>query len=127
ELRARVATQLRNRKVLSRMVQIEKALSLGRITAGLCHEINNPLHVVMGRMEMLLRLNLEDKQKRHAELAMENCRRIQKLIKAMREYAEPVVHAKDACNLNTIIESAISIASLTWGEKNIELRKNLME
>lgn len=127
ELRARVATQLRNRKVLSRMVQIEKALSLGRITAGLCHEINNPLHVVMGRMEMLMRQPLDEKQKRHAELALENCRRIQKLIKAMREYAEPVVHSKDAVNLNTIIESAVSIASLTWGEKKIDLEKNLLE
>jgi len=123
ELRARIATQLRNQRVLQRMVQIEKALSLGRITASLCHEINNPLHVVMGRLEMLLRQELDEKQTRYAQLALENARRIQKLIKYMREYAEPSVHSKDACDINDIIESAISIASLTWGKKEIQLEK----
>ena len=43
----------------------------------------------------------------NAQLALENARRIQKLIKYMREYAEPVVQSKDPCDLNDIIESAI--------------------
>lgn len=128
ELRARVATHLRHSRMARELVSVEKQLSLGRLTAGLCHEVNNPLTVVLGQLELLGNLLSDDKHKRYAKLAHESAKRIQKLVKAMRDYSEPVIHAWKECDINGVVENAISIASLAWSSGGtIQLERRLCE
>lgn len=125
ELRARVATHLRTSRMLREMVDLEKHLSLGRLTSGLCHEVNNPLTVVMGQLEML---GNEIKDPRHAKfvrLAYESSRRIQRLVQGLREYAEPLVRQRESCDINAVVEKAISIAALGWARNPVQLEARL--
>lgn len=125
ELRARIATHLRTSRILREMVDMEKHLSLGRLTSGLCHEVNNPLTVVMGQLEMM---GIEIKDARHAKfirLAYESARRIQRLVQGLREYAEPLVRAREECDINAVVEKAISIASLGWSRNPLQLEAHL--
>lgn len=125
ELQARVATHLRTSRILGEMVDIEKHLSLGRLTAGLCHEVNNPLTVVLGQLELLTTMTGDTRQQKCVRLAFESARRIQALVKAMRDYSEPFMKPMSVCSLNAIIERAIAIASLGWAGRPISIDSRL--
>jgi signal transduction histidine kinase len=126
ELRARVATHLRTSRIMGEMVDLEKHISLGRLTAGLCHEVNNPLTVVLGQLELLKSLVKETRQEKCVRMAFESARRIQNLVKAMRDYSEPIFRPKQECAINALVENAISIASLGWAGRPIEIETKLV-
>lgn len=122
ELLARIVAHLIHRRVREETVSLEKHLSLGRLTGGLCHEINNPLTVVLGHIEMLLMDETHPRKRRLMTLASENAKRIQRLVQLMRQYAEPVVHERVPCDLNRVIQNALSIASLGWSSSKVRLQ-----
>ncbi len=55
ELLARVQTQLRIKELQDRLVQAERAATVGQMTVTVAHEINNPLTGILGHVEILLR------------------------------------------------------------------------
>ncbi|MBI4863753.1 MAG: response regulator [Candidatus Riflebacteria bacterium] len=125
ELKARVATHLRTSRIIGELVGIEKHISLGRLTAGLCHEVNNPLTVVLGQLEMMQTMVAEQRPQKCVRLAFESARRIQALVRAMRDYAEPLLRPREDCDLNAVMASAVSLASLGWAGRAIEVRMEL--
>ena len=125
ELRARIATHIRTSRLIRQMVDLEKHLSLGRLTSGLCHEVNNPLTVVMGQLEMLGNEIKEPRPAKMVRLAYESSRRIQRLVQGLREYADPLVRSREACDINAVVEKAISIAALGWSRNPIQLEARL--
>ena len=127
ELRARVATHLRTSRIMGEMVDLEKHISLGRLTAGLCHEVNNPLTVVLGQLELLKSLVKETRQEKCVRMAFESARRIQNLVKGMRDYSEPLFRPKQECHINQLVENAVAIASLGWAGRPIEVETKLVD
>jgi hypothetical protein len=57
------------KKTEERMMHTEKIASLGRLTAGISHEINNPLGIILGYCQVLLR-ELEPGSRHVADLKM---------------------------------------------------------
>jgi signal transduction histidine kinase len=125
ELRARIATHLRTGRIIRELADLEKHLSLGRLTSGLCHEVNNPLTVVLGQLEMLANELADPRHQKFVRLASESARRIHKLIQGLREYAEPLVRPQQEIDVNAIMTKAISIASLGWVKMPIQVEAKL--
>lgn len=86
ELRARIAAHLRNKRLVEERQRMEDHLrerdrlsTLGLLTGGVAHDLNNPLAVISAHAQMLLR-RAEDEgsqgQLREILDAVERCRRI---------------------------------------------------
>ncbi len=78
----------RNRR---EMVRAEKMASIGRLAAGLAHEIGNPLGVVQGYLDLLGQGEMSpEERKEFARRAEQEVARVGRLIRQLLDYARPV-------------------------------------
>lgn len=105
--------------------QSEKLNALGGLLAGVAHELNNPLSVVVGQSLLLRDAETDAKTRRRAERianAADRCSRIVKTFLAMARQNRPSYREAD---LNDIVESALGITEYALRSADIEVRRNL--
>jgi two-component system sensor histidine kinase AtoS len=97
------------KKMEYQVFQAEKLAALGQLSAGIAHEINNPLLVISGRLEMLNQEKLNPKLKATIQLIDSQVNRIRKLVDQILKFARKPTLTLRAINLNEIIELALSL------------------
>jgi signal transduction histidine kinase len=98
-LRAKIAEIERYAADLSgaqtRLAQSERLASVGRLAAGLAHEIGNPLSAILGFQELLLQGGLEPQEEREfLERMKRETERIHRVLRDMLDFARPVAAAR---------------------------------
>ncbi len=70
------------------MVNASRLASLGEVSAGIAHEINNPLAIIQGKSELLIRnMPMDSIQRNHVEKIMLMVRRMSTIVKGLRTFA----------------------------------------
>lgn len=118
ERRAADAELARQREALH---QSEKLGALGELLAGVSHELNNPLSVLVGQAAMLLETAPDEKTRQRAEkisVAADRCARIVKSFLAMARQ-EPGALAP--IDLNSTIKTALEITGYALRTADIEV------
>lgn len=108
------------------VLRSEKLASLGRLSAGIAHEIGNPLGVIKGYIEILARgysegFELKDYCKR-IETEIE---RINRIILELLNYSRISPNNLSEVNLNHVIKEAISLTTLQKPAQKIYLNLKL--
>lgn len=86
ELSARVQTQLRVREAHRLSVEKQRDLAIIELAGAAAHEINNPLSVIMARMELLLaQMNEDDEVRRDLEQMDDMVQRIAGVVHKMTQ------------------------------------------
>ncbi|MHB0913683.1 MAG: ATP-binding protein [Armatimonadota bacterium] len=62
------------------LVEAEKLASIGRLAGGVSHEINNPLQVILGRVELMLQSETDPAKLRQLQSVMEHTTRISEIV-----------------------------------------------
>ena len=93
------------------------------LTRGIAHEIKNPLHMLMGRAE-LLKVKLQDKEfvSSFADSVLKNVDRLHRLIKVMLDYGNQSNLEKEVFLANDILNDIKSLAHFKSREKQIQLK-----
>jgi PAS domain S-box-containing protein len=122
---ARDVTETKN--LQRQLVNAEKLASLGTLAAGVAHEINNPLGVILGFCELLLRKTdpasqqYEDLQtiERQGLICKETVENLLSFARAERQ------RRGESCDLNGCIEEIAKIVRHLLGKNGIELALQL--
>jgi nitrogen-specific signal transduction histidine kinase/ActR/RegA family two-component response regulator len=118
----------------TRWPSAERMASLGRLAAGVAHEINNPLAYVLGSIELLER-GLSEIGALHpdaartgeiifdAQAALSNAKdgveRIRSIVKDLTAYSRAVPDSRKPVDVEAVLESALK---LTWNELRHRVR-----
>lgn len=90
--------------------------SIGELAGGVCHQINNPLAIIVGR-SMILRSQLreklpEDKEvQRELEVIEETSQRVSGILKALRSYAKDMGDTVSKINLEELVQDVKTLTA----------------
>lgn len=113
------------------LIQIEKMASLGILTAGISHEINNPLNFILGGLTGLQEYIQESKiDDEKVELYLKSIRtgieRATSIMNGLNQMSRNNDDLNENCDLHAIIENSLSISKGQW-KNNIEIIRKFTE
>jgi PAS domain S-box-containing protein len=102
--------------------QAEKLSALGQMISGVAHELNNPLAVIKGYIELVLsRHQLGDTTRADLEKVEHECNRAAKLVSSFLSFAREQPVQRQHVNLNKLIQRVIELQQIDFRVAGVEL------
>ena len=107
------------------LVRSEKLAGVGRLAAGVAHEIGNPLQIVMGYAELLSRGPDSESRTEILPRMDHELKRIQDILQRLLEFARPIPEKVVACDINGLVRDCASLIKGRKGFGNVEFEFQL--
>lgn len=109
-----------------KLSQSEKLASLGRLAAGVAHEINNPLTGVLTYSHLLLRKAPEGHpDKEDLEVVVRETTRCRQIVKELLDFARETKSVRKPTDLNKVIRDTTSLVENQISFQNVQIREEL--
>ena len=123
ELRAYIRQVEESQRAL---VQAEKMAMVGRLTASIAHEINNPLQAVQNCLHLAVRKELPEPDRfKYQELAQSELERLIHTVQRMLEFYRPGAVDRKPADLNEIINRMLVLVEAQLQGRKIRIHKKL--
>lgn len=115
-------------KVQKAQMQQEKLMSIGRLSAGIAHEINNPLTTIM-TSSMMLQEELDPGNEMYEELQIisNEAQRCRKIVQSLLDFARQTKPMQKLQDINAIIQESIYLTKKQAEFSDIVIKAELAE
>ncbi|MBW1704709.1 MAG: HAMP domain-containing protein [Deltaproteobacteria bacterium] len=114
------------RDIQSELVRSEKLISMGRLSAGVAHEIRNPLNAMKGAIVYLQRRRSEDPLiQEYTHLILEEIERLNQFVTEFLYFARQSSPNLTPANLNELVRNTLNLFEEKFREKGINVIKHL--
>ncbi|MBW1739667.1 MAG: PAS domain S-box protein [Deltaproteobacteria bacterium] len=115
-----------NKKLEGQLINTEKLASMGTLAAGVAHELNNPLGVILGFTDLLLEKFDKDSQDYQDLKTIErhglHCKQV---VENLLSFARQGEEASEYCDIHDAINEIIGVVRHSLEMNNVELRVEL--
>lgn len=105
----------------SQTLETEKLASLAEFAAGAGHEINNPLAIIGGRAQLLLREEPSRERQRELAMIVAQVRRANEMIADIRLFSRPPEPEPQSVDLSELVDRVLTEAEEQAAERSIAL------
>jgi signal transduction histidine kinase len=113
-------------RTFEQLLQAEKLAALGELSAGIVHEVRNPLGAIKGAVEILEDELAENSPRREfADLAKKEVERLDKLVGEFLRFARPATLLVEPNDLNNIVESVAALIANQAASQSVFIEKDL--
>lgn len=110
------------------MCQTEKLAAIGRLSAGLAHEINNPIGNVLGYAKLILKdPSMNEKQRERLKIILEQAEKASSIVQGLLNYSRQQEPKMEMVSINNVIESVIRLVSPQIEKRGINIKTNLKD
>jgi GAF domain-containing protein/CheY-like chemotaxis protein len=99
----------RLRETQAQLVQAAKLSALGQLVSGVAHELNNPLSVVIGYGQLLLKRELPEPVRQPLELMVQQGDRMAKIVRNLLYFARQRPPERAPLDLHRVIEETLAL------------------
>lgn len=111
-----------------KLVQADKLVLLGQLSAGVSHEIRNPLAAVNLNLQLLSRKIPEDSAEYpFVQTALQGVERISKIVEVSLNFSRPAIPDVKEMNINSIIPQTLDLVASSIRKKDIKVNIKLAE
>ena len=128
DLRDRIQIQKELEETQVQLLQAEKMASLGKLAAGVAHQINNPLGgITLFAKLMLEEYTLEKGAEEDLHRILRDAERARNTVKELLEFTRQTRHLMQPNNINDALQRTLFLIENQTLFQNIQLRKELQE
>jgi signal transduction histidine kinase len=111
----------------AQLVHSERISALGRLSASIAHEVNNPLQSVQACLT-LIREELEDGQRpekldRYLGTVESEIERVATIVQRMRNFYRPTRQGMQSTDLHTVLESVLELTARQLQHSNVSVER----
>lgn len=111
-------------RIAQQLVQAEKLAALGRLSASLAHEINNPLQAIHNSVHLLLSRPLpEEKRQRYLSMTQEEVERLISIVQRMLDFYRPNREGMRPVEVNDILDTVLTLTETQIHERGVRLQR----
>ena len=112
-------------QTFEQLLRAEKLASLGELSAGIVHEVRNPLASIKGAVEILEdELKSDSPRREFAALAKTEIDRLDKLVGEFLRFARPATLSIEPNDLNAIVKSVSSLLENQAAAQQVTIEKD---
>ncbi len=123
---AQAAITLENSRLFEKIKERERLAALGEMSAGLAHEIRNPLGAIKGAAQLLQPEHLDESEQEMIDIILEEVDRLNSVVCQFLDYARPMKSGFTVTDLNKLLQRTIQLLGADAPD-NIEILLNLDE
>jgi len=97
----------------------DRLASIGELSAGIAHEVNNPLTSVIGFTQLLLEEDIPDNLRGNVEIISREAERASGIVKNLLTFSRRHDEVKQMVNINSIIENVLELRAYQQKVNNI--------
>ena len=117
----------KQREIDQRIQQTEKLVALGQLAAGVAHEINNPLGVILCYTDILKDQKNSDPGQKHQDVLIieKHARSCQRIVSDLLNFAHSHKSVHREVDLPPIIDEVVNMIIPQFNKKGISLKRDL--
>lgn len=125
ELKARMEAQ---QAAEGRLVQAAKLAAVGEMSAGIAHELNNPLTTVTGFTELILQELPEDAPNRtELEMVLREARRASDVVRRLLDFSRQGERTRARADINEIVDDVVALTNHFIRTNGVQLTVELAQ
>ena len=119
------AINIENSKMFERIRERDRLAVLGEMSAGLAHEIRNPLGAIKGAAQYLDPSSVGEDASQFLKIIIEEADRLNQVVDQFLDYSRPFQASKDPTDINRIIEQTTRLLSTGFNDRDIDVKLEL--
>jgi signal transduction histidine kinase len=121
---AKAHEEARVRELERRLFHAERLTTVGRLAAGIAHEINNPLSGVVGYSKLLLERDLDPKIREKVERIAQSGERCRKIVEGVLLFSRSQQGGeRTEIDLATLVDRVVRIGEYQWKMHNVRIMR----